>query len=60
MLMRSFGLNVQSYMRVSSRELLRGVIPGDGRVQAIVDALYDAGFNTDDFIEDQSGRAIFN
>ena len=60
MLMRSFGLNVQSNMRVSSRDLLRGVIPGDGRVQAIVDALYDAGFNTDDFIEDQSCRALIN
>jgi NAD(P)H-dependent FMN reductase len=58
MLMRSFGLNVLSDMRVSSRELLRGVIPGDGRIQAIVDALYDTGFNSDDFIEDQSGRAL--
>lgn len=60
MLMRSFGLNVLSNMRVSSRELLQGVMPGDGRVQAIVDALYDAGFNTDDLIDYPFGRVHTN
>jgi NAD(P)H-dependent FMN reductase len=60
MLMRSFGLNVLSNMRVSSRELLQGVMPGDGRVQAIVDALYDAGFNTDDQINYPFGRVYTN
>ncbi|MDR6636129.1 NAD(P)H-dependent FMN reductase [Phyllobacterium sp. 1468] len=58
MLMRSFGLNVLSTMRISSRDLLQGVVPGDGKFQAVVDAIYDAGFNCDGIVGSQVERGV--
>jgi NAD(P)H-dependent FMN reductase len=60
MLMRAFGLNPVSSMRISSRELLQGPVPDDGEIQHVIAALYRLGLNTDDWITHQFKQASFN
>lgn len=47
MLMGTFGLDVIADIRLSSRELLKGILPGDERMVDAVAVLHGAGFATD-------------